>query len=500
MLKEVDLMKTMDKEEYKEVIGTLETRLGGLQRQCKALGIPVMILMDGLEASGKGVQIGKLIKALDPRGFQVHTIKEDTKEEKAYPFLWKYWLKTPKAGEIKILDSSWYRKVTIELFDKEIRNHDIPVYLEEIRCFEKQLADSGTCVVKIFLQIDENEQKKRMEKLEASKSTAWRVTKADWKKNKRYATYQLLVDEVLEATNTTHTPWNVVSAMDRRYATVQIYQITIKALEEQIKEENKKKILEEHKQEMPIEIDRNDQLVVDTGILQEVDLDKALSEEEYAEQLEKLQKKIEKLHGDLYRKKVPVIIGFEGWDAGGKGGAIKRLTEKMDPRGYVVKPVASPNDEEKAHHYLWRFWKEVPKDGHITIFDRTWYGRVMVERIEGFCTTEEWKRAYKEINDMEASFVNAGAIVMKFWLHVDKDEQKRRFEARQEDPEKQWKITEEDWRNRAKWSEYEMAVNEMIERTSTKNAPWIIIEGNDKKYARIKVLETVVAAMEDRLK
>ena len=235
-------------------------------------------------------------------------------------------------------------------------------------------------------------------------------------------------------------------------------------------------------------------------ILDTIDLDKVLSDEEYDIKLEKLQKKIQKLHGELYRQKIPMVIGFEGWDAGGKGGAIRRLTEKMDSRGYVVFPIQAPSTIEKNHHYLWRFWKNMPKDGHITIFDRTWYGRVMVERIEGFCSEEEWKRAYKEINDMEQSLYNAGAIVIKFWLQIDKGEQKARFEARQADPEKQWKITDEDWRNREKWDAYEMAVNEMIAKTSTQHAPWVIVEGNDKKYARIKVLETVIQAMETRLK
>ena len=195
-----------------------------------------------------------------------------------------------------------------------------------------------------------------------------------------------------------------------------------------------------------------------------------------------------------------MVLGFEGWDAGGKGGAIKRLTEKMDPRGFVVNPTASPNDIEKAHHYLWRFWRAVPKDGHIAIFDRTWYGRVMVERIEGFCTKQEWQRAYKEMNDMEKDWADAGAVVMKFWMQIDKDEQERRFKARQENPEKQWKITDEDWRNREKWDQYEDAVNEMLIRTSTEYAPWIVVEGNCKYYARIKVLETVVDAIEKRLK
>ena len=235
------------------------------------------------------------------------------------------------------------------------------------------------------------------------------------------------------------------------------------------------------------------------SILSKADLSLTYTKEEYKARLAKLQKKMEKLHGELYRRRIPVILGFEGWDAGGKGGAIKRLTEKMDPRGFVVHPTASPNDIEKAHHYLWRFWVDMPKAGHVTIFDRTWYGRVMVERIEGFCSRQEWQRAYREINDMEKDLADAGAIVLKFWMQIDKDEQAKRFSARQENPEKQWKITDEDWRNREKWDQYEEAVDEMLIRTSTPYAPWIVVEGNCKYYARIKVLETVVNAIEKRL-
>lgn len=235
------------------------------------------------------------------------------------------------------------------------------------------------------------------------------------------------------------------------------------------------------------------------SVLAKVDLSLCCDRKTYRKKLKEYQKKIEKLHGELYQKRIPVVIGFEGWDAAGKGGAIKRLTEKMDARGYVVNPTAAPNDLEKAHHYLWRFWKNMPKDGHIAIFDRTWYGRVMVERIEGFCTQEEWKRAYKEINDMEKDLADAGAVVLKFWMQIDKKEQEKRFRQRQENPEKQWKITEEDWRNREKWEQYEEAVNEMLIRTSTEYAPWIVVEGNDKYYARLKVLETVIDALEKRI-
>ena len=231
-----------------------------------------------------------------------------------------------------------------------------------------------------------------------------------------------------------------------------------------------------------------------------IDLSKTLTKEQYQKQLKELQKKLSRLHGELYQRRIPVVLAFEGWDAGGKGGAIKRLTQALDPRGYEVHPVSAPNDLEKSHHYLWRFWTAVPKAGHIAIFDRSWYGRVMVERLEGFCSEDEWRRAYKEINNMEECWANSGCIVLKFWMQIDKDEQERRFTERQQNPDKQWKITDEDWRNRAKWDQYEVAVDEMLVRTSTTYAPWIIVEANSKYYARIKVLKTVVDAIEQYLK
>ena len=236
------------------------------------------------------------------------------------------------------------------------------------------------------------------------------------------------------------------------------------------------------------------------GVLSGIDLSKSLTKEQYKKELDGLQKRLGNLHNELYRLRIPVVLGFEGWDAGGKGGAIKRLTSHLDPRGYQVNPTASPNDIEKVHHYLWRFWNNMPKAGHIAIFDRTWYGRVMVERIEGFCSEAEWKRAYQEINEMESHMANYGAVVLKFWLHIDKDEQERRFKERMENPAKQWKITDEDWRNREKWDLYEQAVDEMLVRTSTTYAPWIVVEGNSKYYARVKVLRTVVEALEAKIK
>jgi polyphosphate kinase 2 (PPK2 family) len=236
------------------------------------------------------------------------------------------------------------------------------------------------------------------------------------------------------------------------------------------------------------------------SVLDRFDLTKALSREEYETKLGKRQGELRDLEYQIYRRRIPVVIAFEGWDAAGKGGNIRRLTQKLDPRGYEVVPVSAPSDTEKAHHYLWRFWTHMPKGGHITIFDRTWYGRVLVERVEGFCTPEDWQRAYHEINEMEEHLAGFGAVIVKFWLHIDRAEQIRRFRERERLEYKQWKITPEDWRNREKWDLYHAAVDEMLVRTSTAHAPWTVVEANCKFFGRIKVLDTVIAAMKQRLK
>jgi polyphosphate kinase 2 (PPK2 family) len=236
-------------------------------------------------------------------------------------------------------------------------------------------------------------------------------------------------------------------------------------------------------------------------MLSTIDVTKSLTKEEYVRDLIRYQLQLRALAYQLYEQKRPMVIVYEGWDAGGKGGNIKRITEKLDPRGYEVYPIAAPKGEDKTHHYLWRFWRRLkpPDEKQILIFDRSWYGRVMVERLEGFCTEEEWKRAYREINEFERQLVDFGTILVKFWIQISKDEQLQRFELRKETPYKAWKLTDEDWRNRQKWDLYEAAINDMILKTSTLTAPWTIVEGNCKWYARVKALRTLVDAMTQEL-
>ena len=498
MLREVDLNKNLTKNEYKEMMDKLAPKFAALQREARAKGLPVMVVFEGWGASGKGTMISRLIQPLDPRGFKVFTIQAENEEEHMHPFLWRFWTKTPAKGRMHIFDRSWYRRVITEQMDAPMDQKRLDAAYHQILSFEEQLSADGTLIIKFFLHISADEQEKRLKKLERSSETKWRVTKADWKHFKQYKAYLPMYDHMLEQTDMSWAPWHVIEATDREYAAVKVMTIVAGMIEERLNEENAKEsrshLAERAQEELP-----GTEETMRTTVLDSVDVSLTMTKEDYKKRLSVLQKELTRLQNEMYLKRIPVVVALEGWDAAGKGGAIKRLTEPLDPRGYEVVPTAAPNDIEKAHHYLWRFWRAMPKDGHMTIFDRTWYGRVMVERIEGFCSQAEWRRAYREINQMEQNLTDHGVIVLKFWLQIDKDEQERRFNERMEDPEKQWKITDEDWRNREKWDAYVKAVDEMILRTSTTYAPWTIVEADSKYYARIKILETVVRALKNRI-
>lgn len=489
MLGQIDVNKSIQKKDYDKKMEKLEVRFGELQRACKEKNIPITVVFEGLDAAGKGTMINRMIQSLDPRGFKVFTLGREKEDEAMRPYFWRFFTKIPERGRMHIFDQSWYKGG----YEKDISE-------KEVLDFEQMLTEDGMIIVKFFLMISKEEQKRRLDKLEKNSETSWRVTGQDKENNKNYEKCLKKYDRLLVHTDTANAPWTVVEGTDKLYATCKIISTMVERMERAVKEvtkkEEEKKIIKDTGDEME---KQEETTSFRNGVLQGIDLSKTIEHDEYKKKKKELQKRLLTLQNKMYLKRVPVVLAFEGWDAGGKGGAIKRLTQAMDPRGYEVVPVAAPNDIEKAHHYLWRFWDKIPKAGHMAIFDRTWYGRVLVERIEGFAAEEEWSRAYSEINNMEEQFVNAGYIVLKFWIHIDKEEQERRFHERENTPEKQWKITEEDWRNRAKWDEYEKAVDEMIVRTSTADAPWIVVEGNSKYYARIKVLETVVNALEQRL-
>ena len=496
MLEQIDLRQKLGKQEYQTAMAEVGLLAGELQRLAKELKMPVIIVFEGWDAAGKGTCINQLMQHLDPRGFQVHPISAPTAEEKLRPFLWRFWARLPEDGRIAIFDRSWYGRVLAERTDKLLPRRIWSQAFDQIKSFERQLVDEGAVVIKFFLHISKKEQKRRFKAIEKIPAQAWKVTKQDWQHHKRYEAYRVAVEEMLVRTDSEYAPWTLVAAHDRRFATVRVFRTFVDALSDRVATLRAVKSGARPAKALPVAAAA---AATATSVLDQIDLSKTLSRDKYDKKVKLLQSRIRDLEHEIYLQRVPVIIAFEGWDAAGKGGTIRRLTQPMDPRGYEVVPIAAPNDVERAHHYLWRFWTRVPKGGHICIFDRTWYGRVMVERVEGFCTTEEWKRAFREINEMEEQWTSFGAVLLKFWLHLDQEEQLRRFEERQKISYKQWKITDEDWRNREKWDRYKEAVDEMLFRTSTNHAPWTIVESNCKLYGRIKVLETVIAGIESKL-
>lgn len=495
MLALIDPRQKVRKAEYERVFPELEQQLAAGQRAARLAGMPIVLLFEGWDAAGKGMLINRLAQVLDPRGFRVHLTLDPTPEENRYPWMWRFWRILPAAGEILILDHSWYHRIWKEHAEGGLSPWEFQRAMEDILEFERQLADAGILIIKFWLHIDAREQRKRLKRLESSPATRWKVTREQWTQNKNYRKWLAVADRVLEASSTSENPWHIVESHQGRFARLKVFRTLVATITGALRE----------RQSAPGEpprpmVEPEEGEFYRPTILDRLDLTKSLGRDEYKKRLKRLQRTLYELEHECYRAGVPVIIVFEGWDAAGKGGVIKRLTRGLDPRGYEVVPVGPPTAEEKAHHYLWRFWRRLPKTGHITIFDRSWYGRVLVERVEGFCREQEWRRAYREINEFEKQLTDFGTVLLKFWLHIDQEEQLRRFQARQADPTKQWKITEEDWRNRSKWRQYELAVVQMLEKTSTTYAPWTILEANCKLFARIKALETVVARLEEALR
>lgn len=477
-----------EEEELNERLKAASKKLSRQQMMIKERGLPVLVLFEGWGTAGKGNVLGKVIRNIDPRFFKVAAMDVPTQEEQRKPFLYRYFVRIPEAGKFMFLDSGWMDEVTGACLDGTLGEKDYKKKIESVRRFERQLTDNGYLVMKFFFQISQKEQKKRISALRADKNTSWRVGDKDRWQNRHYDKCLAVFDRYLNDTNAPAAPWYIVDAKSRKWAQLQVLETLVSGIDTALKNSA-----------MAVPLLQNVFPLEKMPKLDEIGLDKAVTQEEYRAELDRLQEKLGRLHNKLYRRKVPVIIAYEGWDAAGKGGNIKRITEALDPRGFEVHPIASPEPHEKARHYLWRFWNRLPKTGHIAVFDRTWYGRVMVERLEGFCGENEWQRAYNEINEFERELADWGAVIVKFWVQIDKDTQLARFHERQNTPSKQWKITEEDWRNREKWDLYEGAVNEMLQKTSTSYAPWHILESNDKRYARLKALKIVIEAIERAL-
>ncbi len=475
-------------EEIEARIDAARSKLARQQIQIKEKKLPVLVILDGWGAAGKGSVLGRVIKELDPRFFRTETLAQPTQDEVRRPFLYRYFVRIPEAGKISFFDSSWMDETTKSYLLDEYSEKEYANHIRSIKRFERQLSDNGYLLVKLFFDISEKEQKKRLEALREDSSTKWRVEKFDRWQNKHYKTCRKVYDDYLENTNQFSAPWYIIDSKSRKWAELQMLEIMTRAIDTALTNSTRS-----------VPILQNTFPLKTMPKLSAIDPNVRISDDEYRTRLKELQAELSDLHNRIYHKRMPVIIAYEGWDAAGKGGNIKRVTAALDPRGYEVMPIASPEPHEKARHYLWRFWNRLPKDGHITIFDRTWYGRVMVERLEGFCSENDWQRAYNEINEFEQELQDWGAVLIKFWVHIDKDTQLERFNARAADPEKQWKITDEDWRNREKWDLYEEAVDEMIAKTSTEYAPWHILESDDKHFARIKALEIITSEIKKRL-
>ncbi len=488
MLKKWVPAEKPEEQELKERLKEAEKKLEKYQIQVKEHRLPVIVVVEGWGAAGKGSAIGKIIRNIDPRFFRVAAMEEATEDEKRRPFLYRYVARIPQEGKFEFLDSAWMDEIVRQRLEGELSDKGYEQRVESVRRMERQLTDNGYLLVKLFFHISEKEQKKRIENLKKQKDTEWRVSRWDKLQNSHYDRCAELFDRCMADTGSSNAPWYIVDAKDSRWAQLQALEALCGGLE--VAFQNSRGAVPVPQNVFPL---------VKMPLLSQVDLSCSISDEEYKKELKELQARLSELHNRLYRKKVPVIIAYEGWDAAGKGGNIKRITGALDPRGYEVHPIASPEPKEKARHYLWRFWTRLPKTGHIAIFDRTWYGRVMVERLEGFCSENDWKRAYNEINEFEKELSEWGAVIIKFWVQIDKDTQLERFNERQNTPEKQWKITDEDWRNREKWDQYEEAVNEMIRKTSTEFAPWHILPSVDKKYARIQALRIVIRELEKAL-
>ena len=487
MLKDYEEKET-DKKQVSAELKELRSLLASQQQLLRDAKLPVLVLVEGWAAAGKGSLIGELIRELDPRFYTVVSPAVVPEREQRYPFLYPYATAIPENGKIVFMDSGWMEAAVRHYLHREITPGEYRKRIRAVNEFERQLRDGGYLVLKIFLHISKEEQFRRLANLKGHADTEWRATEEDLWQHKEYKRFLAAYEDFMGQTEEAGR-WHVLNGRERKAAPRDVLKLLTAKISKALKEG--KYVGEPFEEKFPL---------VEMPRLKDVDLTSTITDEEYDLKLKKLQRRLNDLHNVIYRLRIPVVLCYEGWDAAGKGGNIRRVASPLDLRGFDVRPIASPEPHELNRQYLWRFWTRLPRSGHICIFDRTWYGRVMVERLEGFCSEKDWQRAYNEINEFERQLTDWGAVVLKFWIHIDQDTQLARFTDRQNTPEKQWKITDEDWRNREKWDQYEVAVDEMLQKTSTENAPWYIIESNDKKYARIRTLKIIVKALEKAIK
>jgi AMP-polyphosphate phosphotransferase len=480
MLKSAELGRTLAKPEYDAAVAELRTSLLKVQAQLADAKLPVVVLIHGADGAGKTETLNTLSEWFDARYLRIEAYEPPSEEERARPEFWRYWMWMPKAGQVGIFLGSWYTQPILDCVLGEGKNESLDQSLARSNAFERTLSDNGTLFIKLWFHVTKKTQKKRLKAEESAKSTRFLVSKTNWQHHDHYAEFVAVTEQVLRDTSTGYAPWTVIEAADDHYRNV--------TAGLSILEQMQRHLAERRSSDAP---KAQPQIADPVTELDRLDLSLKLDKPEYEERLAELQGKLGALARKLRRRKRSAIFLFEGSDAAGKGGAIRRLVWSLDARQYRIIPIAAPSEEELAHHYLWRFFRHLPTRGRITIYDRSWYGRVLVERVEGFAPEEAWRRAYKEINDFEQELTRDGIVLVKFWLQISPQEQLLRFQDREREPWKQHKITAEDYRNRAKTPEYEAAVSEMLMRCSTEYAPFTLVEAEDKRYARIKVLEAV---------
>ncbi|HEX3097180.1 MAG TPA: polyphosphate:AMP phosphotransferase [Usitatibacter sp.] len=491
MFESAEIGHKLAKAVYKREEPLLRQRLLALQYQLlEKGGFPVIILVNGVDGAGKGETVNLLNEWMDPRHIRTRAFGPPTEAERERPEMWRFWRELPPKGHIGILFGSWYTDPILKRVMGHEKRARFELRLEAIRHFERMLVSEGALLLKLWFHLSKKAQKRRLKALSSRKETAWRVGPGDWERFEHYDKFIDVCEDALRETGTGEAPWEVIEGSDHEYRSLTAGRLLRDALAARLKGKGPPLSPAPPPPAPPID---------GRTLLESFDYKRKLDRPAYARRLLKLQGDVNRLTRSKKMRERSVVMVFEGMDAAGKGSTIRRITQAMDARFYRVVPVAAPTDEERAQPYLWRFWRHVPAHGQAVIFDRSWYGRVLVERVERFCTESDWMRAYHEINDFEEQLVGSGAIVVKLWLAISSAEQLRRFKARQSTAYKRFKITEEDWRNRKKWPAYERAVNDMIERTSTDPAPWNVIASDDKLFSRIEAIERLYHAMKAAL-
>ena len=466
------------------------------QLAARQAGLPVVILVGGVGGAGKGELVQRLNEWLDPRGVDTHAFWRPEKDARGRPAHWPFWQALPERGRIAIFFGSWYWPPIRQRAGGALKKAAFREALGRIAFLERMLAQDGMVLVKLWLHLSKKAQRHRLERLESKESTRWQVTAEDWDSHKHYEPLKRASDTAVSMTDHPWAPWHIIEAKKPLERDLTAGRILIDALAKAAKPPRKtasKQGSPSNFSSLPI---APSPTMSQAPTLASLAMDSTVDEQDYVRQLSELQGRLGRLAWKAFDKGVATVLVFEGWDAAGKGSAIRRVTNAIDPRLYKVVPIAAPTQEEKAHHYLWRFWRRLNPRGSLTIFDRSWYGRVLVERVEGFARPDEWRRAYLELVDFEQQIVASGAVLLKFWLQITPEEQLRRFRERARIEYKRHKITEEDWRNRAKWPKYEEAVDEMVLRTHARNAPWALVPANDKRFARLKILSELCGGLD----